>query len=114
MNCIDAIEGTAKSIIAELFQLFSEERLDDTEYIRNIKAVITGMDVFTNENKEIVSDPQMLSQVLYEFSKRLWLNNLETDRKSECGPEDETTAPSDARYDDYYFDYIYKHGEYPR
>ena len=115
MNCIDAIEGAAKSIIVELFKVFSEERPDDTEYIRNIKAVIGAMEVFTNENKEVVSDPQVLNQVLYDFSKRLWLDMLEThNRKCEGQPEDQASARPDDGYEDYYFDYIYKHGEYPR
>lgn len=46
MNCIDAVEGTAKTIIDGLFRLFIENNLDDTEYIRNIKAVMDSTDVF--------------------------------------------------------------------
>ena len=41
MKCIDAIEGTVKSILQQLHGLcVSIRHLDDTEYVRNVKAVI--------------------------------------------------------------------------
>jgi hypothetical protein len=116
MNCIDAIEGAAKSVITEFFQIFNQNRLDDTEYARNVKAVIDSVDGFICKNREILSDPQMLKQVLYEFSRELWLKNLEKNRKAAIEPDGEHVAAEteNDRYDEYYFDYIYNHGEYPR
>ncbi|MCD4804207.1 MAG: hypothetical protein K8R07_00850, partial [Desulfobacterales bacterium] len=109
MKCIDAIEGTIKYIISEFHQIYIEEGLDDTEYIRNIKAIIDGIDKFIQNNKEIISEAKMLKQVLYSFSKELWLANLE-----KSYTENVTYHDEDKGYYDYYFDYIYNHGVYPR
>jgi len=114
MNCIDAIEGAAKSIIVKLHQLFAEERLDDTEYIRNVKAVIDGVDVFARDNQEIVSDPKTLKQVLYDFSKDLWLTHLEKNRENAVDSKHTHDTEANDGYDDYYFDHIYGQGMYPR
>jgi len=109
MKCIDAIEGTTKYIISEFHHIYIEEKLDDTEYIRNIKAIIDGIDMFTQDNKEILSEAKMLKQVLYSFSKELWLANLE-----KAYTKNITSHDKDKAYYNYYFDYIYNHGVYPR
>ena len=67
MNTIDVIEGAAKSIITQFLRIFAEDGLDDTEYVRNVKAVIDGMDLFILKNREIIDDPKMLKQVLKLF-----------------------------------------------
>lgn len=114
MNCIDAIEGTVKCIITRLHQVFVDDVLDDSEYIRNIKEVINGTDVFIQHNKEIVSDPQMLKQVLRTFAKDLWLKNLEKTRNKASDSDIKGLNPENDGYDDYYFEYIYNHDQYPR
>ncbi|MFC1858196.1 hypothetical protein ACFL9U_09240 [Thermodesulfobacteriota bacterium] len=114
MKCIDAIEGTAKSIIIKLHDIFIEDKLDDTEHIRNVKAVIEGTDVFVQDNKEIVDDPQMLKKVLYSFSKALWLDYLGKIRKEEFDSDRQPADSEDLGYDEYYFDHIYNHNAYPR
>jgi hypothetical protein len=115
MNCIDAIEGSVKGSILRLYKVFVEDRQDDSEYIRNIKAVIEGADAFVQENKELVSSPEVLKHVLYGFAKELWLGSL---RGHPQQPQDATApvskAPEDPDYDEYYFNYIYSHGVYPR
>lgn len=110
MKCIDAIEGTVKCIITELHRVFVEDGLDDTEYIRNVKTVIEGTDAFIQQNREILCDPQMLKDVLYSFSKDLWLTSLKKNLGKESVSEDNT---ENNEYYDYYFDYIYNHGVYP-
>ena len=114
MKCIDAIEGTVKSIITKLYQEFAEGILDDTEYIRNVKVVIEGTDEFIQVNKEIVNDPQLLKQVLYEFSKTYWLNNLGKIRKIGLDADPNDVVADEDGYDEYYFDYIYNQNTYPR
>ncbi len=76
MNCIDAIEGSAKNIIIKLHEVFVKDELDDTEYIRNVKATLDGIIEFVRSNQEIISDPKILKQVLYEFSRELWISEL--------------------------------------
>lgn len=115
MNCIDAIEGSAKNVINNLHEIFLEDNLDDTEYIRNIRALIKGIDEFVRENKEITSDPRKLEKILYEFSREIWLSGIRKRLEKECGTDDSTTEKTEnGEYYQYYFDYIYTHGEYPR
>ena len=113
MKCIDAIEGTTKYIISEFHQLYIKEGLDDTEYIRNIKAIINGIDMFIQDNKEIISEAKMLKQVLYSFSKKLWLANVEKSYTGNVTSHDENDGSKNNGYYDYYFDFIYNHGDYP-
>lgn len=115
MNCIDAIEGSAKNIIIKLHGVFIDDNLDDTEYIRNIKAVLNGISEFVRSNKEIISDFKILEQVLYEFSRELWLSELEKRSGQEPDTGEAAIAGSENKeYLEYYFDYIYAHGTYPR
>ena len=113
MKCIDCIEGTVKFIIAGLHQLSVEDRLDDTEYIRTIKTVIDATDRFMQDNKEISNEPQILKNVLYSFSKKLWLNQLEKNPHQERISNNKEYSDEDDGYYDYYYNYIYNHGVYP-
>ena len=112
MKCIDAIEGTAKYIISRFHQLFIDEGLDDTEYIRNIKAIIDGIDMFVQDNKEIITETKMLKHVLYSFSKELWLTNLKKYTENVTSHDEDDSFENNGYYD-YYFDYIYNNGVYP-
>jgi hypothetical protein len=115
-ECIEAIEGTARSVLRSLYDVFVEDRQDDTEYIRNVKAVMEALQRFSRENGQALSDPESSKSRLYRFSKELWLENLKRDTGD--GPEAEPEPVSDDTdyedYYDYYFDYIYNHGVYPR
>ncbi len=115
MNCIDAIEGSTKSIIGKLHQVFVEDRLDDAEYIRNVKAVLRGTNEFVENNKELLIDPKILRQVLYAFSKELWLSTLKKRLREESDSEGkEWDGNENDEYYEYYFDYIYAHSIYPK
>jgi hypothetical protein len=114
MNCIDAIEGTVKCILKRLHALALEDRLDDSEYIRSVKAVIDATDLFVQGNREIVNEPSMLKQVLYAYSKDLWLKDQRMEPSDRDTPDDLTVVDLNDGYFDYYYDYIYSHGLYPR
>jgi capsular polysaccharide biosynthesis protein len=115
MNCIDAIEGTTKSIIVKLHEAFTEGRVDDSEYIRNIKALLDGVNEFVQSNREIINDPKILEQVLYEFSKEVWLSGLQKRLEQESESENSINEDSeDKEYYEYYFDYIFAHNAYPK
>jgi hypothetical protein len=111
MKCIDAIEGTVKCILNAIYSVSMEGRLDDSEYIRNIKAVIDATDHYLQLNPEVVDSPEILKRVLYDYSRSLWLTG------QTCSPSTETMesgASEDQEYQTYYFDYLYHHGIYPR
>lgn len=111
MNCIDAVEGTAKSIIDGLFQLFTDSNHDDTEYIRNIKKVMNSTCMFLQNNREISGDPETLKKVLYEYAKDLWIKNLAGDIKTDDRNGEKVLEKIE--YNEYYFNHIYIHGTYP-
>ena len=114
MNCIDAVEGSVKSIISELYRVYVEYNLDDTEYIRNVKTIIDGTDFFIQENREIVTEPQILKDVLYGFSKGLWMEGLKEDVLQASFSKQADSVLEGKEYLDYYFDHIYGQGDYPR
>lgn len=114
MKCLDAIEGNVKSILTGIFKIYVEDRLDDTEYIRNVKAVIEATQDFVEKNPEITDSPQIIGKVLYSFSKELWLENLKETTEKKLASDREDIVSEDSGYHEYYFDYIYDHGTYPR
>ncbi len=126
MNCIDCVEGVVKDVLINIHRMFIEERQDDTEYIRNTKAVILGSGSFIQNNRELVGDPKLLEKELYAFARKLWLeapcevldgDPLPADREKEGETAEEGApreiSPYDEKYYKYYFDYIYNHGVYP-
>ena len=109
MNNLDAIEGTVKSILEKLNGVWIDTQLDDSEYIRNTRAVIEAADRFIRDNMEITNDPGILNTVLYEYAKNIWLTHKVTAEKPAAGDSND-----DGDYREYCFDYIYEHGVYPR
>jgi hypothetical protein len=156
MKCIDAIEGTVKCILNRIHEVSLEDRKDDSEYVRSVKAIIDATDNFIEGNQEIIPDRDLLKNVLYRHSKELWRSTAaDTDPKSRPplaggkhavkepppsgdggthrastheaslrepsspGPAVDGTAADvendgNDGYRDYYFDYLYRHGIYPR
>ena len=113
MNCIDAIEGTVKCIIGRIHQQFVEDRLDDTEYIRNVKVVLNAADQFIRQNMEITSEPELLYKVIYNYSKDLWLHSLDEILKLENQMIEAGDMAESKAYYHYYYDYIFNNDTYP-
>ena len=112
MKCIDAIEGAVKTILNHMHAVSIEDHLDDTEYVRNVRAVIEATYQFIVNNPEIVETPQLLKDVLYGYSRRLWLSGQQP---SASPPAEQTgTAAEEEEYQTYYYDYLYHRGIYPR
>lgn len=110
MNCIDAVEGTAKSMLDKLLQVADEYRLDASEYIRNVKAVIEAVVAFVTVNPEVSDNPEIIQGVLYDYAKTLWVVRLE----KSVNPDPAGGAGADIDYQAYCYDYVYMHGNYPR
>jgi hypothetical protein len=114
MKCIDAIEGTVKTIIKELYatHVQNSTSADDSEYIYNVKTVIHATDQYVHMHPEFIDDPQILKQVLYEYSRDLWLLGKEPATvQAETGTG--LTDSGNDEYETYYYDYIYNRGVYP-
>lgn len=110
MNCIDAVEGTAKTLLTVFLDVSTEYRMDASEYIRNVKAVIDAVLLFVQNNPEISQAPQLIRDVLYDYARSQWLARLEKSVDS----EPEAAAKPDLEYQSYCYDYVYAHGNYPR
>ena len=112
MKCIDAIEGTVKCIIKEMHTAHSRNSSDDSEYIYNVKTVIDATDQYVRNQAEFIDDPGILKQVLYLYSRDLWLTGqypVTDDSQSKTNILDEDND----EYQTYYYDYIYNRGVYP-
>lgn len=111
MKGIDAVEGTVKCILRELHSTYQQARSDDSEYIRQIKTVIDATDQYVRNNPEFIEDPEILKQVLYVYSRNLWLMGQDS-RNTRRTAEIQDQLPEDD-YQTYYFDYLYDRGVYP-
>lgn len=114
MNCIDAIEGSFKCLINRFHQAYLEESLDDSIYVRNIRAVIEGLDDFIQYNKEILLiDPKILRKVIYDYAMEKWLKSVQDLITRENQPPAKSPGADFDEYHRYYFDYIFHNGTYP-
>ncbi len=112
MKCIDAIEGTVKCILKELHVNYAKSDDDDSEYIRHAKSVIEATDRFIQNNPELVKEPDLLKQVLYVYSRNLWIMGQQP--RGADRPTTKSVARHDMEdYQTYYYDYLYKRGLYP-
>ncbi len=114
MECIDAIEENLKRILERLYKLFVENGADDSEYIRNVKAVLEGTAIFLNENQNFCKNIDALDKSLYDYSKSLWIEHIQTVLSKEDTTDKKETALEDKGYHSYYYDYIFNHDTYPR
>lgn len=110
MNCIDAVEGTAKTMLSRFLDLATDYRMDASEYIRNVKMVIDGAAQFIKDNPEVSDTPDILRDVLYAYARSQWLSRMEktfeTDAANASGP--------DLDYQAYCYDHVFAQGNYPR
>lgn len=114
MNCIDAIEGTLKSVIRHLFRLYRDNQVEDTDYAREVKTVIEATCQFLKENKEIIENHQILESILYQYAKQLWLKHILSSRRTDNTPSARQQREDEKDYFDYFFDYIYNNETYPQ
>ena len=112
MNSIDAVEGTVKCILNQLHSTYIQTDSDDSEFIQLVKDVIDATDQYIRKNPELTEDPNILKQVLYVYSRNLWLMG----QQKEGLPIDDDSSKSpwdNDEYQTYYFDYLYDRGVYP-
>ena len=110
MNCIDVAEGMAKVLLGKFLDVSTEYRLDDSEYIRNAKAIIDAVALFIKNNPEVSEKPELIRGVLYDYAKAQWLARLGKTIDS----DQEAGGKRDLEYQAYCYDYLYVHGNYPR
>ena len=112
MKCIDAIEGTVKCIIKEIHAAHTRNSADDSEYIYNVKTVIDATDQYIRNHPEFIDNPDILKQVLYIYSRNLWLQGQQPAAAAPEAKPNSLDSETD-EYQTYYYDYIYNRGVYP-
>lgn len=112
MKCIDAVEGTVKCILKQLHSTYSQECLDDSEYVQQVKTVIDAIDQYVKKNPELIDNPSILKRVLYVYSRNLWLTGQKVDNILESADPNHQLSDNDD-YQTYYYDYLYDRGVYP-
>ena len=113
MKCIDAIEGNVKHVLTRIHTVSVEDKLDDTEYVRQVKAIIDATDQYIRNNPELIENPQLLKDELYRYSRDLWLMNVHASAPESAGQNQEPDTDAQ-EYQTYYYDYLYNRGNYPR
>lgn len=112
MKCIDAVEGAVKCILSQLHTAHKQAASDDSEYIHQAKTVINAAEKYIEQNPELIHDPTILKQVLYTYSRNLWLWGQQSDAKPQESHLYGSASESDD-YQTYYYDYLYDRGVYP-
>ena len=109
----DNYENIGIAILKNFFNYYHEQRLDDAEYIPVVKIIINGIQESMLSSGIAEKDVESLKNRLIEFTrelyKELWLKHAKENEDSEVFDLD-----SESESAEYYFDYIYKHGEHPR
>jgi len=109
----DNYENIGIAILKNFFNYYHEQRLDDAEYIPVVKIIINGIQESMLSSGIAEKDVESLKNRLMEFNrelyKELWLKHAKENEDSEVFDLD-----SESESAEYYFDYIYEHGEHPR
>jgi hypothetical protein len=110
MNCIDAVEGTAKVLLQKFLDVSVQNRQDVSEYIREVKVVIDAVAQFLKNNPEVTVASKAIRSVLYDYAKTQWLIRLAKSVDSDT----DAAMDNDLEYQAYCYDYLFTHGDYPR
>ncbi|MBW1988053.1 MAG: hypothetical protein JRI97_00765 [Deltaproteobacteria bacterium] len=111
MNCIDGIEGTLSYVLEGFRERWASGQDDDSEFVANLKTTIENACRFLNENSEIGVSGELLGRVLYEQSRRWWVDAVKRIQDGE--EEDDAASRQDDGFNEYYFDILYSRGTYP-
>jgi hypothetical protein len=113
MNCIDAIEGMAKGIIDAYLRELIEERMDDSDYVRNVKVLINATSTYVQEHQVIFSNPKLLKNLLDTYAKELWLTQQRRSAAENDSAKDGQSAAERDEYNNFFYDHLYMNDTYP-
>ncbi len=100
----------AHDILDEHHKYYTQNTLDDTEMIKELKFILKGIRNYLNKRRESKKNLEQIIDNLKEYSKnkymKTYINNFEED--SDLSEEKKKEEAS------YYFEYLFKHEEHPR
>ena len=110
MNCSDAVEGATKAVLARFLDLSTEYRMETSEYIRTVNAIVDAVVLYAKSNPDVSQQPDTIRNVLHDYARTQWLDRLEKTIASDPSEGDEANI----EYQAYCYDYLCAHGNYPR
>jgi hypothetical protein len=102
-----------RSVIEHYSEFCDREGLDDAEYIPTVKVIIEGLESAMVEQKMDDKDRLAVRDDLLSFCRNMytegWLSNAVEDAEGR-----RVDMKGERKAAEYYFDYVYEHGEHPR
>jgi hypothetical protein len=102
-----------KAVLKNLFRFYEERGLDDAEYIPVVRVIIDGIAQAMTSAGLDKKDVKTAEKTLRAFNRDLYVDGWVNNAREESG-EREFDMEAEAAEGNYYFDYVYKHGEHPR
>jgi len=110
---VDTHIAIGKAVLSDLFRFYEEKGLDDAEYIPIVRVIIEGMAKAMTSVGLDKKDVKATEKTLRTFNRDLYVDGWVNNAREESG-EREFDMEGEAAEGNYYFDYVYKHGEHPR
>jgi len=101
-----------RTILQKYFDYYTENSLDDTEYIPVVRLIIEGISEEMRSAGMPGSSCDEVAKKLKEFNRILY-QNLWIEQAREDADEDSLDPQKECESARYTFDYIYEHGEHP-
>ena len=102
-----------KFILENYFQFYCRQTLDDAEYVPTVRVIIEGLDKGMAQQKMNDKDRLLVRNDLRRFCRNsyieIWVKHAVEAAQGEPVDQDDERESAE-----YYFDYIYEHGEHPR
>ncbi|PIE74787.1 MAG: hypothetical protein CSA18_03120 [Deltaproteobacteria bacterium] len=108
-NYNDYIDKIARDMVDSLHEEAEKNHDDGTAYIKSVKTMIDGLEIYLKE-KEDISDLKNMSKKIHDYSKEIWIENL---TKTSPDKGDSSASESEIQYYDYCFEHIFKNGDFP-
>jgi hypothetical protein len=110
MTEINIAEGIGKEIIKHLHDYYEEIKMDDAEYIPLIKRVIKAINNHIGLYDISKSENETLKETLLTYAKDLYVEICQIHAKEN---NEDISSEQVKEESEEFFDYIYKHEEYP-
>jgi hypothetical protein len=110
---VDTHISIGKAVLSNLFRFYEERGLDDAEYIPIVRVIIEGIAQAMTLTGSHKKDVKAVEKTFRAFNRGLYVDGWANNAREESG-EKEFDMEGEGEEGNYYFDYVYKHGEHPR
>jgi hypothetical protein len=110
---VDTHISIGKAVLSNLFRFYKKRGLDDAEYVPVVRVIIEGIEKALTSAGLDKKDVKTAEKTLRAFSRDLYVKEWLKHAREGLG-ERKLDMEAEAAEGNYYFDYVYKHGEHPR